>query len=240
MNTIKLANKRKTLIVAHRGVSKLEPENTAAAFLAAGNRTHYGIETDIWRTNDGKYICNHDGRTGRIADIDLVVEESSFADLRALKLRDIDGTTDRDELILPTPYEYFKICKKYGKLAVAELKSNFTLDEIREIIEIAKSLDYLDRTCFIAFNIANLDLVKEVYPDQECQFLTGTWTDELPEMLAARKMGLDIHFSQLSAERIAACHAKGVEVNCWTVDDPKDAEKLIGWGVDYITSNILE
>jgi len=59
-------------------------------------------------------------------------------------------------------------------------------------------------------------------------------------MLSARKMGLDIHFSQLSAERIAACHEKGVEVNCWTVDDPHDAERLIEWGVDQITSNILE
>jgi len=240
MNTIKLTNKANTKIVAHRGVSKLEPENTAAAFLAAGNRTHYGIETDIWRTKDGNYICNHDGRTGRIADIDLVVEETDFADLRKLKLRDIDGITDRADLVLPTPYEYFKICKKYGKVAVAELKSNFTLDEIREIIEIAKELDYLDNTCFIAFNIANLDLVKELYPDQRCQFLTCDWTDDLPDMLSARKMGLDIHFSQLSAERIAACHEKGVEVNCWTVDDPHDAERLIEWGVDQITSNILE
>lgn len=240
MNTIKLTNKGNTKIVAHRGVSKLEPENTAAAFLAAGNRTHYGIETDVWRTADGNYICNHDGRTGRIADIDLVVEKSTFEALRGLKLRDIDGVTDRAELMLPTPYEYFKICKKYEKIAVCELKSDFTLEEIREITEIAKELDYLDSTCFIAFNIANLDLVKELYPDQRCQFLICDWEDTLPDMLSARKMGLDIHHSQLSAERVAACHAKGVEVNCWTVDDPEDAKRLIEWGVDQITSNILE
>lgn len=240
MNTIKLINKGNTKIVAHRGVSKLEPENTAAAFLAAGNRTHYGIETDIWRTADGNFICNHDGRTGRIADIDLVIEDSTFAELRQLKLRDIDGLTDRAELVLPTLYEYLKICKKYEKVAVCELKSNFTLEEIREITEIANELDYLGHVCFIAFNIANLDLVKELYPEQECQFLTGEWKDEIPDMLAARKMGLDIHHSQLSAERIASCRRKGVMVNCWTVDNPKDAEQLIEWGVDQITSNILE
>jgi len=240
MNTIKLTDKGNTKIIAHRGVSGLEPENTAAAFLAAGNRTHYGVETDIWRTADGNYICNHDGRTGRIADIDLVVEETDFAALRALKLRDKDGVTDRADLVLPTPYEYFKICKKYEKLAVAELKSNFTLPEIREITDIAKSLDYLGDACFIAFEIANLDLVKELYPEQRCQFLTCDWDDALPDMLAARGMGLDIHFASLTEERIAACHAKGVEVNCWTVDDPADAARLSGWGVDQITSNILE
>ena len=32
----------------------------------------------------------------------------------------------------------------------------------------------------------------------------------------------------------------GIKVNCWTVDDPEIAERLVSWGVDYITSNILE
>lgn len=237
-NTIKVTEKGNTRFVAHRGVSGLECENTAAAFIAAGNRTHYGVETDIWRTSDGKYLCNHDGRTGRICEVDLVVEKSTFDELRALRMKDKDGASDRAELMIPTPYEYKKICKKYEKHAVPELKSNFTEAEIAEIIGIFE--DYLDNTCFIAFNIANLDLVKKLRPEQECQFLTSEWNDELPEMLAARHMGLDIYHGQLTEERVKACHDKGVEVNCWTVDKLEDAEKLISWGVDYITSNILE
>ena len=55
MNTIKV-NAGKTMMVAHRGVSGLERENTVAAFLAAGNRSYYGIETDFHRTADGKFI----------------------------------------------------------------------------------------------------------------------------------------------------------------------------------------
>ena len=34
--------------------------------------------------------------------------------------------------------------------------------------------------------------------------------------------------------------AENIKVNCWTVDDPADAERLISWGVDFITTNILE
>ncbi len=225
-------------MVAHRGVSGLECENTAAAFIAAGNRSYFGVETDIWRTSDGKYICNHDGRTGRICDVDLVIETSTFDELRRLRLRDVDGKSDRAELMLATPEEYRKICEKYGKVCVAELKSNFTEEEIGEILAIFDG--YLDHTCFIAFNIENLDLVKKLRPGQECQYLTGKWDDSLPEMLEARGMGLDIQHGQLTEERIAACHAHGVEVNCWTVDNPADAARLDGWDVDYITSNILE
>jgi glycerophosphoryl diester phosphodiesterase len=29
-------------------------------------------------------------------------------------------------------------------------------------------------------------------------------------------------------------------VNVWTVDDPAVAEELSSWGVNYITTNILE
>lgn len=239
-DTIKFLNNKSVKMVAHRGVSGLETENTAAAFIAAGNRTYYGIETDIWRTLDGKFICNHDGKTGRICDIDLVVEENSFDDLRALTLRGVDGESDRKELMLASLSEYIKICKKYDKVCVCELKSNFTLEEMEKIVDAFRKADYMEGICFIAFNIANLDLVREVDSTLTCQFLTGKWDDSLPEMLASKGMDLDIHFSQLTKERIDACHKAGVLVNCWTVDAVADAERLQEYGVDFITSNILE
>ena len=68
-NTIKLDYKKSTQMVAHRGVSGLERENTAAAFIAAGNRTYFGVETDIYHTSDGKYVCHHDGSTKRICEV---------------------------------------------------------------------------------------------------------------------------------------------------------------------------
>ena len=44
MNTIKF-EKGNVGVVAHRGLSGIERENTASAFVAAGNRSYYGIET---------------------------------------------------------------------------------------------------------------------------------------------------------------------------------------------------
>ena len=237
-NTIKIADHGNTKMVAHRGVSGLETENTAAAFIAAGNRTYWGVETDIYRTNDGNYICNHDGRSGRICEVDLVMEQSSLAELRALTLKDKDGKSDRGELKLCLPSEYRKICEHYGKVCVPELKSAFTLEEIKDILAVFDG--YLDNTCFISFNYHNLELVKEVRPEQKCQFLTGEVDDALIAKLAAAGMDLDICHPGLTAEKIAACHAAGIVVNCWTVDNPNDAARLISWGVDQITSNILE
>ena len=39
---------------------------------------------------------------------------------------------------------------------------------------------------------------------------------------------------------VELCHENGIKVNVWTCDHTNRAAKLVEWGVDYITSNILE
>jgi glycerophosphoryl diester phosphodiesterase len=51
---------------------------------------------------------------------------------------------------------------------------------------------------------------------------------------------IDIVAHILTKEIVDKIHAKGLKVNCWTVDSKEDAEKLVEWGVDFITTNILE
>ena len=91
MNTIKF-EKRNTLVVAHRGLSGIERENTNAAFVAAGNRSYYGIETDIHRTADGRFVVNHDMNLARVAGENIPVEEVSLSVLQNVILFDKGGT----------------------------------------------------------------------------------------------------------------------------------------------------
>ena len=35
-------------------------------------------------------------------------------------------------------------------------------------------------------------------------------------------------------------HENGIEVNVWNVDEVELAERLLEWGVDYLTTDILE
>ena len=59
MDTIK-TDIRKVKMIAHRGLSGIERENTCPAFVAAGNRSYYAIETDVHRTLDGQFVVIHD------------------------------------------------------------------------------------------------------------------------------------------------------------------------------------
>jgi len=240
MNTIKITDPKKPLMVAHRGVSGLEVENTHAAFVAAGNRSYYGIETDVHKTLDGKYVTIHDDTTARVAVDNLIVEQSTFDTLRGLLLKQKDGAKGRTDIRIPTMQEYISICKYYDKTAVLELKNHFEETEIYEILDIIGDLGYLDGVIFISFDFDNLVYVRNKLPNQTVQFLTSKFTDDLVDRLVAHHMDLDIYYKAVTKEAIDACHAAGIKVNVWTVDTLEEAQRMIDCGVDYITSNILE
>ena len=226
-------------MVAHRGVSGLERENTCAAFVAAGNRSYFGVETDIHRTADGRYIVFHDDNLTRLLGDGRVVEEMRFDELRALRLTDLDGNA-RGDLLLPTLEEYVHICKKYDKDCVLEIKNHFEPEDIDNVNAILRGIGWLERTIFISFDLPNMICIRERLPQQRAQYLVSTFGDDLLDILTGHHLDLDIKYSSLSAEQVRACHEAGIKVNVWTVNEAADAERLAGYGVDFITSNILE
>ena len=240
LNTLKF-DKKNTKVVAHRGLSGIETENTATAFVAAGNRSYYGIETDVYRTADGKFMLFHDKELLRIGGENLLVENCSLAVYQSVVLfNKSTGKKDRNDIRVATLENYIEICKKYGKIAVLELKSDFTDQEIADMIDIINSYDYLENVTFIAFNIENIIKVRALSPNQTVQFLTTKYTPELLATLTENKMDLDILQTCLTKENIDELHSLGIKINCWTVDDPDRAAQLAEWGVDYVTTNICE
>lgn len=239
MDAIKI-NRKNTLMIAHRGLSSCETENTNAAFIAAGNRSYYGIETDIHVTADGQFAVIHDSSTGRVSETNIPVEGSSLSDLQQLLLKDTDGTTKRCDLRIPTLSDYVRTCKKYEKTCVLELKNTFSEEDIEKAVSIIRSYNYLEHVIFISFHEENLITLRELLPDQPLQLLVGNLEEKALSLMAEYCLDLDIGYKALTREMIQELHAKGIRVNCWTCDNPEDAEQLIEWGVDYITSNCLE
>lgn len=226
-------------MIAHRGVSGLERENTCAAFVAAGNRSYGGVETDVHRTADGQYIVVHDDDLRRIAGLDWVIEETDYETLRAVRLTDTDGCA-RADLGLPSLDEYLHICRKYDKDCVLELKNHFEPADIDGVLEAIRAAGWLERTTLISFDLPNLVCVRERLPQQRAQYLVEEINDGVIGTLKAYRLDLDAEYTAVTREWVEICHAAGIRVNVWTVDDPDDARRLAEYGVDDITSNILE
>ena len=242
MDTIKIES-CKTKIIAHRGLSGIERENTCPAFVAAGNRSYFGIETDVHVTKDGKFVVIHDETTKRVSlgKHDVNVEKSRYSKIKDIVLPDTDGSFDRSDIRIPLLSEYIKICKKYGKVAVLELKNHFDIKDIKNLIKEIKNEDYIKNVIFISFDWENCVNIRSLLSKNEVQFLTKeAVSDELIKKLSSHNLDIDISYKKLTKENTELLHSHGIKVNCWTCDETEAAEKLIADGVDYITSNILE
>ena len=241
MDTLRLSAPKPRMI-AHRGLSGIEMENTCSAFVAAGNRSYFGIETDVHVTADGEYIIIHDDTTKRVALDALKVEESTFETLRSLRLLDKDGRRGRKDLGLPSLREYVRICKKYEKISVLELKNPMEPAHIDRIIAAIREEGWLEHTIFISFALSNMIHVREVLPGQKAQYPIEGQHDwnEILNTLKQYDLDLDIDYTILTEQMVKDVHVLGKELNVWTVNKLEDAQRLAQWGVDYITTNIIE
>lgn len=242
MDTVKFERNAKIKMIAHRGVSGLETENTCAAFVAAGNRSYFGVETDVHVSADGAFIIFHDDDTERVGAEKYTIEETDSQILRDLLLTDIDGgDKTRSDLRIPFLREYVRICRKYEKISVLELKNSMASDAIAGIVNEIREEGWLENVIFISFAHENLVELRRLLPKAKLQFLTMDAADEkLLPLLEPWELDLDIYYPALTKAGLALMHEHGIEVNCWTVDEPADAKRLTEWGIDYITSNILE
>ncbi len=230
-------------MVAHRGLSGIETENTALSFVAAGNRSYFGIETDVHATSDGKLVIIHDDSTARISNTDLNVEKTPMNVLQDIKLKDREDGAERNDIRLISLDDYIKICKRYGKVCVLEIKNPFEKAMLVETVHTISERDYLDNVIFISFYIENLLTLRSLTPKtQKLQFLCGELSSDMIKLLVDNRIDVDIHYPTLLShpEYMEKFREGGLEVNAWTCDNLNDAEKLKALGVDFITSNILE
>lgn len=244
MNTVKF-NSGEAKVIAHRGLSGIERENTVPAFIAAANRSYFGIETDVHVTRDGKFVIVHDESVERVSlgECKLNVENSDYEALRDIILPDTDGSRIRSDIRIPLLGEYISVCKKYDKICVLELKNHFEAGDIERMLVQIGELEYQDSMIFISFDLDNCINLRRLLPDSTVQWLVGSdkyTPEQVVSILLTHRLDIDVYYKALNKELVDKLHSHGIKVNCWTVDDKDTAERLVLMGVDFITTNILE
>lgn len=97
------ARQNKPLVLGHRGYRARFPENTLRAFREALAAGADGIECDVQKTRDGRYVVIHDPTTGRTANADRPVAESKLVDLQSLDFGRGERIPTVDELLAELP-----------------------------------------------------------------------------------------------------------------------------------------
>jgi glycerophosphoryl diester phosphodiesterase len=95
--------RQRPLVLGHRGFRALYPENTLLAFRQAIENRADGVECDIQKTADGRYVVIHDPTTGRVTGIGNEVAKTSFEDLRGLDFGRGERIPELSELLDAIP-----------------------------------------------------------------------------------------------------------------------------------------
>lgn len=237
-DTVKI-NNGDTRMIAHRGSPWLKIENTDAAFEEAGQRSYFAIEADLRITADGRFVVCHDEDMDRIAGEKLLVENLTLKELLEIPLRDKFGRKCQENR-LTVLENYVKICKKYDKDCFLELKGDYTKEEILQVAEAFEKENYLHRLTIITFDRQNLINLREVLPHTPAQLLTSEVNEEIIGFLIEYDLDIALKYISFSRKTLESLHREGICVNVWTLNNPFLAVLYRSWGVDYITTNILE
>lgn len=227
-----------TKMIAHRGYSELETENTVQAFnKAAINNYYWGIETDVQITKDGYFIIHHDDTTQRLSNVNKKINDLTLAEIKEVNLINISSNKVDENYKIPELKEYLTICKNNKMKAIIELKQFFTINQVERLIkEVSETID-TDEVIFISFDLRNLILIRKFNKTVSMQLLLDYYTDDLIEICRALKMDLNFRRDIPTNELVKKLHENNVKVNAWTVNDKDGKEKLVEMKVDFITTD---
>lgn len=85
------------LLIAHRGATIIQPENTIASIQSAVDRGFHAVEIDIQFSVDGEFFLLHDRDTRRAIGIDRVASEMTIAELQSYQI--LDGGEPTEEIV---------------------------------------------------------------------------------------------------------------------------------------------
>jgi glycerophosphoryl diester phosphodiesterase len=219
------------LVFAHRGGSKIGPENTIKAFdrgLATGAD---GLELDVHLSRDGIVVVHHDkllDRTTRAT--------GPLSHRTAAELAQFDVPTLKDVL------------NRYPETPIIIELKEMGAALAHAVVEEVRSAGAATRVCLGSFSVTALRAARRLAPD----IATGSGRFEVRVALYRSWLGLSPgrvpyqafqvpetagNTRVVSPRFVRLAHKAGVVVQVWTVDDPDDMRRLLGWGVDGIISD---
>lgn len=233
------------LIVAHRGASRDAPGNTIPAFQLAWEQGADAIEADFHLSKDGEIVCFHDADTERVAGTQLVVRQSTLAELKQLDVGATHGVAFNGTRI-PTIAEVFATIPQ-GKKIFIEVKCGAEI--IPTLLnEIDQSGLTQEQIVVISFNKQVIQQLKIKAPQYKASWLcsfnkqeTGEITPSLATVLKTLRQiqadGLSSN-TAVPASVIEAVSQQGYEWHVWTINDLKTARRMQALGVLSITTDV--
>src|SRR5690625_1327104 len=251
--------KKRPLVMAHRGGAALAPENTLTAFHNAVELGVDMIELDIHATKDGHLVVIHDDTMDRTTNGSDRVNDLTLAEIQTydagFHFIDPDGnkTFKGKGVNVPTLEAVFREMPRDMRYTI-ELKDtndpNLYEEIGRYLWQLMLKYDVQDRVLIGSFDEAILEMMTTI---TEGKAVVSAGKQEVTKFILLHKLGLHalyksridsielptdvIGINLINQTIIDAAKMRGIDVHYWTVNDKETMEQLMNKGVDGIITD---
>ncbi|MEM2932978.1 MAG: glycerophosphodiester phosphodiesterase [Candidatus Pacearchaeota archaeon] len=206
-------------IVAHRGASAYELENTIDAFEKAIQLGAKFLECDIRLSKDNQLVVIHDANLQRIWRVNANVNELTAKELEKYKVPKLEAVLD--------------LIKKADVKLLVEIKE----EGIEEMLaKMLKKKSVLRKVIVVSFFENSLAKIKKLI-NVKIGLIFSLRQDALEVALKLKPNFIIPRSDVVTKELVQIAHKNKMKVIAWTVDDVEQAKKLFKMHVDGIASN---
>ncbi|MBW2229780.1 MAG: glycerophosphodiester phosphodiesterase [Deltaproteobacteria bacterium] len=243
------------VILGHRGAAGVAPENTLAAFARGLADGAHIIESDVQRTKDGVPVLIHDAELDRTTDGHGPVASLTWAELQELDAGHWFTAADTGDFPFRGRGHRVPSLKQTFE-AWPEARFNLELkaesrEMVAEVVRLVQKLDRENRTLLTAGEDRVQAMLREELEESGARPALGASLADILAVVQSALAGavpstdsmalqIPTEFAGnplVTPELVAHCHAHGIEVHVWTVNDPDEIRRLIALGVDGIVTD---
>jgi glycerophosphoryl diester phosphodiesterase len=211
------------LIIAHRGASGYEVENSLAAFRAAEDRGADAVEFDIHSTADGALVVHHAEKIG-----DHHIAHSTLAQIRKHPLPNGEPVPTLEEALAAIVPRL---------IACVEIKGVAPRWDGR-LFDAIERTGAKDRVALHGFDHRVIHRMGERQPFIRRGVLLASYPMNPVRCLEdADASILWQHHQHVDEALVAAIHGAGMQLYAWTVNDPDEVRRFVMLGVDGICTD---
>lgn len=233
MTATAFAQEYNPLRIGHRGAMGHITENTVESIKKAVEMNCDVIEIDVFTVKDGALMVHHDDKLERLTNGKGKIEDYTKAELKKLLVA--------EKYTIPTLEEIIEAIDRKAVLNI-ELKGAKTAEPTAKVIEAYKKKGWTDANFIISsFKWDELEIMRKNNSNIDIAVLIGSEPADAIEFAhKVKAVAINPYFKKLNEENVAKIKQANLKIYPYTVNEPKDIERVKELKVDGIITNFPE